>query len=37
VLVVQRLVRTVRRRGPDGDLGAGDLTDPVRGEISVRS
>jgi hypothetical protein len=37
VLVVQRLVRTVRRRGADRHLGAGDLSDHVRGQISVRS
>ena len=37
VLVVQRLIRTVRRRGPDRELDAGDLTDPVRGEMRVRA
>ena len=37
VLVVQRLVRTVRRRSPDRDLGAGDLSDPVRGKMRVGS
>ena len=37
VLVVQRLVRTARRRGADRPLGAGDLSDHVRGQISVRS
>jgi hypothetical protein len=37
VLTGQRLVRTARRRGPDRDLGAADLTDPVRGKIRVRS
>ena len=37
VLVVQRLIRTVRRRGPDRELDAGDLPDPVRGEMRVRA
>jgi hypothetical protein len=37
VLVAQRLVRTVRRRSPDRDLGAGDLSDPVRGKMRVGS
>jgi hypothetical protein len=37
VLTVQRLIRAVRRRGPDRDLGPADLTDPVRGEMPVRS
>jgi len=37
VLTVQRLIRAVRRRDPDRDLGAADLTGPVRGEMPVRS
>jgi PAP2 superfamily len=37
VLTVQRLIRMVPRRGPDRELDAGDLTDPVRGEIRVGS
>jgi PAP2 superfamily len=37
VLVVQRLVQTVRHRDPDRDLGAGDLSDPVRGKMHVGS
>jgi hypothetical protein len=37
VLTVQRLIRAVRRRGPDRDLGPADLTDPVRGDMPVRS
>jgi hypothetical protein len=35
VLVMQRLVRTARRRGPDRDLGASDLSGPVRGTMRV--
>jgi hypothetical protein len=37
VLTMQRLIRPVRRRGQDRDLDAADLTDPVRGEMPVRS
>ena len=37
VLTMQRLIRAVRRRDPDRALGAGDLTDPVPGEMPVRS
>jgi hypothetical protein len=37
VLMAQRLIRTMRRRDPDRDLSAGDLTDPVRGKMAVRS
>ena len=37
VLMAQRLLRTMRRRDPDRDLSAGDLTDPVRGKMAVRS
>jgi hypothetical protein len=37
VLTVQRLIRAVRRRGPDRDPGPAALTDPVRGEMPVRS
>jgi hypothetical protein len=37
VLTGQRLIRAMRRRDPDRDLGAADLTDPVRGEMPVRS
>jgi len=36
-LAVQRLIRTARRRGPDRDPGAGDLTDPVHGQLPVGS
>jgi len=37
VLTVQRLIRAVWRRDPDRDVGSEDLTDPVRGEMPVRS
>src|ERR1700683_2229550 len=35
VLTVQRLIRTVRGPDRDRDLGAEDLTDPVRGQMPV--
>jgi hypothetical protein len=37
ILTGQRLIRAARRRGPDRDPGAGDLTDPERGKVRVRS
>jgi len=37
VLTMQRLIRTVRRRGPDRDLDAGDLSGPLRGKMPVGS